>query len=189
MEKWDPVIEAFFRARDNYATGARTLALLLAAGFGFWFEEGLEIDVSPWVLGLFAAGLLSLFALIANKLRTKRQRPIDLLNSTREQLEEGLTHLENLSEVNLSDKTKPDTVAALFISIQKSAKLLKQSNIEQLPLQKGLKTKDDYETVRLAITQRIGECVDRVAELENRPGPLTRAVSKFKSAGSFSLRS
>lgn len=186
MEKLDSVIESLFRARDNYATGARTVALLLAAGLGFWIENGLEQDVNPLVLGLGAAGLLSLFSFVANKLRTRRQRPIVLLNTTREQLEELLTSLENYFDHDKADKSRPDTLAAFMISFVKSGSLLKQSNMEPLD---GFNEDSEPDPMRTSVHVRIRECVDRVAQLESRSGWLSRSVSWLKDAGSFDLRS
>ena len=187
MEKLDSVIEAFFRARDNYATGGRTVAFLLAAGLAFWIEEGGKKDVDPWVLGLFAAGLLSLFALIANKLRARRQKPIDRLNNTREQLEELLTSLENLVDNDSAEVARPDALAATSIAMTKAKALLRHSNMKALPERLG--DEESLQLVRSAVRARIGECVDKVAELENRPGWLKRAASWLKDAGSFSFRS
>ena len=84
MERLVSVIEAFFRPRDNYGTGARAAAFLLAAVAVVCIEEALDNRMNPWLIALLVAGLLNLFALILSTFRTRRERPFVVLNEVRE---------------------------------------------------------------------------------------------------------
>ena len=83
MEKLVPIIEGFFRPRDNYATGARATAFLVTAVAVLWIKAAID---RPWLIALIVAGLLNLFALIFNTIRTRRERPLAALNEAREHL-------------------------------------------------------------------------------------------------------
>ena len=182
MERLVSSLEALFRPRDNYTTGARTAAFLLAAAAVALIEKAIDGNMNPWVIALLVAGLLNLFALLFNIARSRRERPIVLLTKTREQLEELSTSLENYFDIQESSRSRPDAFAALTISLARSRSMFQQLDMPPLPNFGESDEEDDPYPLRRAVFFGIRECDDRVVKLENRP-------SWWKGAGSFSLRS
>lgn len=180
MERVVSVVETFFKPRDNYTTGARTWAFFLAAlvafGLGFLPDGG-----NPWVIGLFLAGFLNLFAYIANNRRIRDQKELLLLEETREQLEKLVTSLESYIYGGSSTTNQPDAIAAVHISLARAMPLLDTLNMPTLPAFEG-RTVEALTPLQVAVALRISECQRRITGWEKPRG-------WWKSAGSFSLRS
>lgn len=112
MDRLVSVLEAFFRPKDSYTTGSRTVAFLLAALVVILFEWQGK-DMNPWVIALLVAGLLNGFALVFNLARTAKEKPFVELNEARELVWELAGGLEIWSSVNRASENKGDVVVSM----------------------------------------------------------------------------
>ena len=187
MERLVSVLEEFLRPRDNYTTGSRTLAFLLAAACVLGIELWLG-DSNPWLIALLLAGLLNLFALLANKRRTRKEQKVVLWEKTRQQLVDLAGSLETYFHLV---NPKPDIKAAVKVSMAGASSLLTQLRMNPKPMAEHF-----WSNWLEDIPSLIRNGDDLVAAWKNQPGPWKRfwrwcknPRRWWRSAGSFSLRS
>lgn len=170
MERLVSTIEAFFRPRDNYTTGSRTMAFLLAALAVFTIENALDKSINPWVTALIVAGSLNLFALIFNIIRSRRERDYVVLNDAREQVIQLVASLS----AQRTSRTSPEFSHAVMDSMMRAESLLRQAGIDS-PFPQESNASD----WRMQASHLMHECDDQIAKLKNRPGWSKRVASFF----------
>lgn len=170
MERLVSVIEAFFRPRDNYTTGARTAAFLLVALSVFLIDQAIDESLNPWVTAFLMAGSLNLFALIFNVVRVRRERAYAVLTDARDHVIEMAANLSALNDERASAGRRANAMASMLEAY---------SLLVQLEIDRPDPIEAELPAWEAQASQLILACDERIAELRNRPGWAKRAVSYF----------